>query len=82
MSTFTANGDYVQGSVTINDPNTSVAIVRAELESTRNKAEEVLDMLVGASGDGGLLGGLIAGISAAPSISIDAPIIGTSPFIS
>lgn len=78
MSTFTANGDYIQGSVTINDPNTSVAIVRAELESTREKAESVLDMLVGESGDGGLLGDLIAGISAAPVIDITVPSVDTA----
>jgi len=78
MTVFSAEGDYISGSVTINDPNTSVAIVRAELESTRTKAEEVLDMLVGPSGDGGFLGDLMAGVSAVPVIDITVPTVDTS----
>lgn len=78
MSTFSANGDYISGSVTINDPNTSVAVVRAELESTRDKANDVLDMLIGPSGNGGLLGDLTAGISSIPSTTVVAPTVDTS----
>lgn len=78
MTTFRANGNYIDGEVTINDPNTSVAVVQDELAKTRAKAEEVLFMLVGAEGDGGLLGDMMAGLAAAPSVSITPQIIDTS----
>ena len=70
MTTFSANGDYISGSVAINDPITNVLIVREELENTRTRANEVLTKLVGEEGDGGLLGDMINALAAAPLISI------------
>ena len=70
MTKFSANGDYISGSVSINDPTTNVLIVREELENTRTRANEVLTKLVGEEGDGGLLGDMINALAAAPLISI------------
>ena len=78
MTTFSANGDYISGSVVINDPTTNVLIVREELENTRTIAEEVLTKLVGEEGDGGLLGDMISGLAAAPLISINPQSVDTS----
>jgi len=78
MTTYSAYGNYIEGSVSINDPNTSVAIVQASLAETRAKAEEVLVLLTGTEGTGGLLGDMMAGLASAPSVSIAPTTIDTS----
>lgn len=70
MTTYSANGDYISGSVSINDPTTNVLIVREELANTRAKAEEVLVKLIGDESDGGLLGDMMDGLAAAPTITM------------
>ena len=78
MSVFKADGDYIDGEVSINDPYTSVATIHDSLAETRAKAEEILILLIGDEGDGGLLGDMMAGLAASPSISIIAPTVDTS----
>ena len=78
MTTFTANGNYIEGSVSINDPYTSVATIHDSLAETRAKAEEVLVLLLGNDGSGGLLGDMMAGLAAAPIVSITPTTIDTS----
>lgn len=68
MTTYSANGDYISGSVSINDPTTNVLIVREELENTRARAEEVLTKLVGRKITAACLATLA--FAAAPLISI------------
>lgn len=70
MPTYTADGDYISGSVAINDPTTSVLIVREELENTRARAEEVLVKLIGDDSSSGLLGDMLDGLASAPSVNI------------
>ena len=78
MTTYTANGNYIEGSVSINDPYTSVATIHDSLAETRAKAEEVLVLLIGDEGSGGLLGDMMAGLAAAPGVSITPSTIDTS----
>ena len=77
MTTFRADGNYIGGEVTINDPNTSVAVVQAELAETRARAEEVLVLLLGDDGSGGLLGDMMAGLASAPGVTITPSAIDT-----
>lgn len=78
MTTFSADGNYISGSVSINDPTTNVLIVREELANTRARAEEVLVKLIGDENDGGLLGDMMDGLAAAPTITINTPSVDTS----
>ena len=78
MTTYTANGNYIEGSVLINDPFTSVATIHDSLAATRAKAEEVLILLIGDEGNGGLLGDMMAGLESAPSVTITPAVIDTS----
>lgn len=78
MTTYKANGNYIEGAVDINDPYTSVSTIHDSLAETRAKAEEVLVLLIGDEGNGGLLGDMMAGLAAAPGVSITPATIDTS----
>ena len=71
MTTYSVNGDYIGGSVSINDPYTSVATIHESLDATRTKAEEVLVLLIGDDGSGGLLGQMMSSLEIAPNVSIN-----------
>lgn len=78
MTTFRAEGNYIGGSVTIGEPYDSIAAIQAELAETRARAEEVLVMLIGSDGGGGLLGDMMVGLASAPGATINPTSIDTN----
>lgn len=78
MTTYSINGNYIGGAVSINDPYTSVATIHESLDATRTKAEEVLVLLIGEDGGGGLLGQMMSGLEDAPSVAINPTVVDTS----
>jgi len=76
-------GDYVTvpsivGTMAIGDPYAPYALVEQRFKLSLEKAEEMLDLLVGADGDSGYLGDMSAAIASAPTIAIDVPAVDTT----
>lgn len=69
--TIKSSGDYPS----VNAP---WDIVNTRFEDTLARADEMLDLLIGAGGDGGYLGAMNSAIAARPSISVSAPPVDTN----
>lgn len=69
--TIKSSGDY---------PSVSAPwdIVNTRFEDTLARADEMLDLLVGANGDGGYLGAMNSAIAARPAVSVSVPPVDTN----
>ena len=65
------NGNYISGEITVGAPYAAITPILESLDATRTKAEEVLVLLIGEDGGGGLLGQMMAGLEDAPSVAIN-----------
>lgn len=72
------SGDYLSATVRLADPRTPETLVENKFSDALGKAEEILELLIGADGTGGYLGEMNSVLDDAPGISIAAPIIDTS----
>lgn len=59
------------------DVNTPWNLINTRFQDTLNRADEMLDLLVGSGGDGGYLGAMNSAIEAAPSVSVPVPSVST-----
>ena len=78
MTTLSFNGDAISASVDIDSPYAPVTLVTDRFNQTLTKAQEVLDLLIGAEGDGGLVGEMDDALAGAPAVDIIIPTVDTS----
>lgn len=78
MTTLSFNGDAISASVDIDSPYAPVTLVTDRFNQTLTKAQEVLDLLIGAEGDGGLVGEMDDTLAGAPAVDIIIPTVDTS----
>ena len=78
MATLSFVGDAIQGSVVIDSPYAPVSLVTDRFNQTLSQAQEVLDLLIGEEGDGGLLGEMDDALIPAPAVDIIVPDVDTS----
>ena len=77
MGTYTFTGDAISGSVDVDDPYAPVSLVTDRFNQTLAQAQEVLELLIGAEGDGGLIGEMDDALTAAPPVDITVPAVDT-----
>ena len=77
MATYSFNGDAISGSVSIDNPYAPVSLVTDRFNQTLAQAQEVLELLIGSEGDGGLIGEMDDALTAAPPVDITVPVIDT-----
>jgi hypothetical protein len=78
MGTYTFTGDAISGSVDIDDPYAPVTLVTERFAATLAQAQDVLELLIGVDGAGGLIGDMETALKAAPATSITAPTVNTA----
>lgn len=78
MATLSFVGDAIEGSVVIDSPYAPVSLVTDRFNQTLAQAQEVLDLLIGEEGDGGLLGEMDDALIPAPAVDIIVPDVDTS----
>lgn len=79
MAYYNFKGDYISSDeVRIDEPYAPISLVSDRFNDTLARATEVLELLIGTDGQGGLIGEMGEALSATPSISINAPIVDTS----
>lgn len=83
FSVTTANtgllsGDYISASVPLADPRTPEVLVETRFTDALNKADEMLELLIGEDGTGGYLGEMSSVLRDAPTVSITVPTVDTS----
>lgn len=83
FSVTTANvgqldGDYISASVPLADPRTPEVLIETKFTDAMEKAEEMLELLVGADGQSGYLGNMNSVLESAPTPTITAPTVDTS----
>lgn len=79
MATYTVNGDYITSpTISIDDPISTYNIVSQRLAELSSQGNEVLTLLIGEEGNGGLLGAMDEAITASPTPSIIAENVDTS----
>jgi len=74
-----SEGNYVSvaSSTDLPDINTPWNLINTRFNDTLARADEMLDLLVGAGGDGGYLGAMNSAVGSAPAISISVPFVNT-----
>lgn len=78
MGTYTFTGDAISGSVDIDDPYAPVTLVTERFEATLAQAQDVLELLIGVDGAGGLIGDMETALEAAPTPDVTAPVVDTA----
>lgn len=78
MPTYSFTGDSIDGSVTVGEPYAPITLVTTRFNETLAQAQTVYELLVGAEGDGGLLGDMDAALPTAPTPDVTAPAVDTS----
>ena len=78
MTQLSFIGDAISGSVDIDSPYAPVSLVTDRFNQTLAQAQEVLDLLIGTEGDGGLIGEMDDALIPAPAVDITVPDVDTS----
>lgn len=78
MATYTLNGDALNASVSIDEPYAPISLVTNRFNELAEQGNQVLDLLIGEEGDGGLLGEMEASLGTAPTADIEAKAVDTS----
>jgi len=78
MSIHSFDGDAISGSVDVDSPYAPVTLVTDRFNQTLAQAQEVLDLLIGAEGDGGLIGEMDDALLPAPVVTITPVAVDTS----
>jgi hypothetical protein len=79
MRTYSFQGDYINSDpVSIDSPYAPIHLVTDRFNQTINKATDVLELLIGTDGSGGLLGEMDDALGSSPSSTITAEDIDTS----
>lgn len=83
MSFYNFSGDYIRSDqVSIDSPYAPITLVTDRFNQTINKANDVLELLIGTDGSGGLLGEMDDSLGTSPSSIITAPEVETSLVLS
>lgn len=78
MSIYSFNGDAISGSVSVDSPYAPVTLVTDRFNQTLAQAQEVLELLIGTEGSGGLVGAMESALSPAPTPVVTAQNVDTT----
>lgn len=78
MTTYSFNGDAISATVDIDSPNSPYALVAERFNATLTQAQEVLELLIGTEGDGGLIGEMSSALGPRPESTITAQDVDTT----
>lgn len=78
MAEYSFNGDAISGSVTVDSPYAPITLVTDRFNQTLEQAQEVLELLIGTEGSGGLIGAMESSLVAAPTPTVTAQDVDTT----
>lgn len=78
MTILSLNGSALDASVDIDSPYAPVSLVTTRFTETLTQAQQVLALLIGSEGDGGLIGEMEAALSPPPATTITPPDVDTA----
>lgn len=78
MTVYSFNGDAISGSVSVDSPYAPVTLVTDRFNQTLAQAQEVLELLIGTEGSGGLIGDMEAALTPAPAPTVTAQDVDTT----